>query len=84
MTAASSRPASWSSRTTRTGRTPRTSCPVVNSAWLKKNPKAAEALNSLSGVLTTEDLKTLNAKVDGERLEASQVAEDYLKEKGLI
>ncbi|MET0840162.1 MAG: ABC transporter substrate-binding protein [Marmoricola sp.] len=58
--------------------------PVVNSAWLKKNPKAAEALNSLSGVLTTEDLKTLNAKVDGERLEASQVAEDYLKEKGLI
>jgi len=58
--------------------------PVVNSAWLKKNPKAAEALNSLSSVLTTEDLKTLNAKVDGERLEASQVAEDYLKEKGLL
>ena len=58
--------------------------PVVNSAWLKKNPKAEDALNKLSGVLTTEDLTTLNAKVDGERLEASQVAEDYLKEKGLI
>ncbi len=58
--------------------------PVVNSAWLKDNPKAKSALNKLSGVLTTEDLKALNAKVDGERLEASQVAEDYLKEKGLL
>ena len=58
--------------------------PVVNSAWLKDNPKAEDALNKLSDVLTTEDLTMLNAKVDGERLEASQVAEDYLKEKGLL
>ena len=58
--------------------------PVVNSDWLADNPKAQSALDELSGVLTTEDLKTLNGKVDGERLEASQVAEDYLKEKGLI
>jgi osmoprotectant transport system substrate-binding protein len=58
--------------------------PVVNSAWLKKNPKAKDALNKLSDVLTTQDLTELNAKVDGERLEASQVAEDYLKKKGLI
>ena len=36
--------------------------PVVNSAWLKKNPKAEDALNKLSGVLTTEDLTTLNAQ----------------------
>ncbi len=58
--------------------------PVVNSAWLKDHAKAADALNKLSGVLTTEDLKTLNAKVDGQRLQASKVAEDYLKEKGLL
>ena len=58
--------------------------PVVNSTWLKDNAKAEYALNKLSDVLTTEDLTELNAKVDGERLEASQVAEDYLKEKGLI
>jgi osmoprotectant transport system substrate-binding protein len=58
--------------------------PVVNSAWLKKNPKAADALDQLSGVLTTADLTSLNAQVDGQRLEAGQVAEDYLKEKGLI
>ena len=30
--------------------------PVVNSAWLKNNPKAEDALNKLSDVLTTEDL----------------------------
>ena len=58
--------------------------PVVNAKWLKDNAKAESALNKLSGVLTTEDLTELNAKVDGERLEASQVAEDYLKEKGLL
>ncbi len=81
LTAAWSRTAWWSSRTTRTGRTPRT-WPVVDSAWLKKNPKAEDALNKLSDVLTTEDLTTLNAKVDGERLETSQVAEDYLRRRG--
>jgi osmoprotectant transport system substrate-binding protein len=58
--------------------------PVVNAKWLGDNPKAADALNALSSVLTTEDLKALNAKVDGERQEASTVAEDFLKEKGLL
>ncbi len=58
--------------------------PVVNAKWLADNPKAEAALNSLSSALTTEDLKALNAKVDGERQEASQVAEDFLKEKGLL
>lgn len=58
--------------------------PVVNSKWLADNPKAEDALNQLSKVLTTADLTSLNAKVDGERLQASQVAEDYLKEKGLL
>ena len=58
--------------------------PVVNSAWLEENPKAEAVLDKLSAVLTTADLQKLNAQVDGERLEASQVAEDYLKEKGLL
>jgi osmoprotectant transport system substrate-binding protein len=58
--------------------------PVVNSAWLKDNPKAQKALDKLSDVLTTEDLTALNAKVDGERQEASKVAQDYLEEKGLL
>ncbi|HEX4189388.1 MAG TPA: ABC transporter substrate-binding protein [Marmoricola sp.] len=58
--------------------------PVCNAAWLKKNPKAAAALNKLSSVLTTEDLTGLIAKVDSDREKASDVAEAYLKDKGLI
>jgi osmoprotectant transport system substrate-binding protein len=58
--------------------------PLVNSSWFEDNPKAKAELDKLSAVLTTADLRALNAQVDGQRLEASQVAEDYLKEKGLI
>ncbi len=58
--------------------------PVVNSTWLEDNPQAKAAMNKLSAVLTTADLKALNAEVDGERLEPSKVAEDYLTEKGLL
>lgn len=58
--------------------------PVVNTEWLEANPEAEDALNELSAALTTDDLKALNAKVDGERQEASTVAEDFLKEKGLV
>ncbi|HET8561589.1 MAG TPA: ABC transporter substrate-binding protein [Marmoricola sp.] len=58
--------------------------PVVNSKWLKANPKAADALNKLSDVLTTKDLMTMNAKVDAQRMQASVVAQEYLKQKGLV
>lgn len=58
--------------------------PIVNTAWLKDNPKAEEALNKLSSVLTTEDLTTLIAKVDAERQRAAEVADEYLKAKGLV
>ncbi len=58
--------------------------PVVSSEFLEANPEAGEALNKLSGVLTTEDLMRLNAQVDAKRLLAEDVAEDYLEEKGLI
>lgn len=58
--------------------------PVVNAEWIQDNPEAQEALNELSQTLTTEDLKMLNAQVDAERKLASEVAENYLTDKGLI
>lgn len=58
--------------------------PVVNSKWLKAHPKAAGALNKLSDVLTTDDLKAMIAKVDAERQQESDVAAAYLKQKGLL
>jgi osmoprotectant transport system substrate-binding protein len=58
--------------------------PVVSTEFLDANPEVLEILNKLSDVLTTEDLMTLNAKVDAERQLASDVAEDYLTSKGLL
>jgi osmoprotectant transport system substrate-binding protein len=58
--------------------------PIVNSKWLEDNEDAEKALNKLSEVLTTEDLTMLIGKVDNDREKASDVAEEYLKDKGLI
>jgi osmoprotectant transport system substrate-binding protein len=58
--------------------------PVVNSAFLKKHANIKGILGKLSTVLTTNDLKTLNAKVDVQRLKPTDVATQYLKDKGLL
>jgi osmoprotectant transport system substrate-binding protein len=57
--------------------------PVVN-AKSAGSKKIANALNKLNEVLTTADLTELNKKVDAQRLKASDVAEEYLKKKGLV
>ena len=48
------------------------------------DPKIAAALAKLSAVLTTEDLTTLNSKVDAERQKPEDVAKAYLQSKNLI
>ncbi|MBO9522537.1 MAG: ABC transporter substrate-binding protein [Nocardioidaceae bacterium] len=58
--------------------------PIVNSAWLADHAEAKEALDKLSSVLTTEDLTELIGKVDNDREKAADVAEEYLKDKGLL
>jgi osmoprotectant transport system substrate-binding protein len=58
--------------------------PIVNSDWLKDHKDARTALDKLSAVLTTEDLTMMIGKVDLDREKASDVAEAYLKDKGLI
>ena len=47
--------------------------PVVNTEFLDAHPDVADALNKLSDTLT-EDLMTLNAKVDSERMLPEDVA----------
>ena len=58
--------------------------PIVNTAWLAEHPEAKDALNKLASVLTTEDLTGLIGQVDNDREKAADVAEAYLKDKGLI
>jgi osmoprotectant transport system substrate-binding protein len=57
--------------------------PIVNTETAG-DEAVAEALNALAGVLTTEDLATLNAQVDAERQQEADVAQAYLEDKGLI
>ena len=57
--------------------------PAVN-ADLADDATLVEALNGVSGVLTTEDLTDLNSQVDNDRLLPEDVARTYLEEQGLL
>ncbi|MEW2222222.1 ABC transporter substrate-binding protein [Streptomyces sp. NPDC006990] len=56
--------------------------PVVN-AKDAGDKKVADALGKLTRTLTTEDLTELNRKVDQDREKPADVADEYLKSKGL-
>jgi osmoprotectant transport system substrate-binding protein len=58
--------------------------PAVNSDFLKANPDIEDMFNKLSETLTTDDLATMNTKVDLERQKPEDVANDFLTSKGLI
>ena len=58
--------------------------PIVNAKVLADHPQIADAINSLASVLTTDDLATLNNKVDGQRQTVEDVAKAYLTSKGLL
>ena len=58
--------------------------PTVRKEVLDKNPKLAEHLNALSGKLDDATMAKLNAAVDVEKKSVEQVAEEFLKEQGLV
>jgi len=58
--------------------------PVVRQQILDANPKVAEVLDSLGSHLDNATMRTLNAKVENDHEEAKDVAEAFLKEKGLL
>ncbi|MGH3446529.1 MAG: glycine betaine ABC transporter substrate-binding protein [Nocardioidaceae bacterium] len=58
--------------------------PAVNSAFLDKHQDVADLLNKLAATLTTKDLIDLNGQVDLMRKKPTDVAQAYLKDKGLI
>lgn len=58
--------------------------PVVRKEILDANPGLEEALNTLSGLLDNNVISTLNAKVDIDHQSPQKVANDFLREKGLL
>lgn len=58
--------------------------PLVNSHWLEHHARARDAIDRLSDVLTTDDLRTMTARVNTGDQTARAVARAYLKQKGLV
>jgi len=58
--------------------------PVVRKEILDKNPKLAEALNSVAAKLNDDNMAKMNASVDVDKKTPEEVAEAFLKANGLI
>ncbi|HEY2818863.1 MAG TPA: glycine betaine ABC transporter substrate-binding protein [Casimicrobiaceae bacterium] len=58
--------------------------PVVRKETLDANPKVAEILNKVSGMLDEATVADMNYKVDGEKMEPKDVARDFVKTKGIV
>ncbi|TFB19630.1 glycine/betaine ABC transporter substrate-binding protein [Filobacillus milosensis] len=58
--------------------------PLVRMETLEKYPDLEEAINGLAGKISEEEMQEMNAKVDIDGMKAEDVAEEFLKEKGLI
>jgi len=58
--------------------------PVVSESLYTGYPEVVEALSLLEGVATDEEMQQLNYKVGEEGMNPADVAEEYLREKGLI
>lgn len=57
---------------------------IVRKEALDKYPELEEALNKLAGQISEEEIRKMNYRVEGENEEPKDVAEEFLKEKGLL
>ncbi|WKA55258.1 glycine betaine ABC transporter substrate-binding protein [Planococcus shixiaomingii] len=58
--------------------------PVVRLETLEEYPELEDVLNGLAGQISEEEMLAMNARVDQDQEVASDVARDFLIEKGLI
>ncbi|GAF19093.1 LOW QUALITY PROTEIN: glycine betaine ABC transport system, permease protein OpuAB [Bacillus sp. JCM 19046] len=63
---------------------PYQAAPLVNNFALENYPEIEDLLNQLAGVGTVEEISELNYRVDIEDEDPSDVARDFLTEKGLL
>jgi osmoprotectant transport system substrate-binding protein len=57
---------------------------VMRGEMLKKHPEAGAALAELAGAISDDDMRRMNYAVDGEHRDATAVAGEFLKKRGLI
>jgi osmoprotectant transport system substrate-binding protein len=58
--------------------------PVIREETLEKDPKIEEVLNKVSKHLNNKVVQNLNAEVDIQKREYTEVAKEFLEEKGII
>jgi osmoprotectant transport system substrate-binding protein len=58
--------------------------PVVRKEVLDANPKIADVLNRVSALIDESAMAEMNYKVDGEKMEPKDVAQAFLKAKGVV
>ncbi|WP_066500695.1 glycine betaine ABC transporter substrate-binding protein [Abyssisolibacter fermentans] len=58
--------------------------PIIRKETLDKYPELKNVLNLLDSKISNEIMSDLNAKVDIDRVDAKEVAKEWLKEQGLI
>ncbi|WP_342388177.1 ABC transporter permease/substrate-binding protein [Salinicoccus bachuensis] len=58
--------------------------PLFKQSFLEEHPEIVEPLNKLGGMITNEEMQEMNYRVAVESEDPYVVAEDYLKEAGLI
>ncbi|WP_249366765.1 MULTISPECIES: ABC transporter substrate-binding protein [Neobacillus] len=58
--------------------------PIFKDEVLKKHPELKEAVNKLANQIDETEMQKLNAKVEIDKEDAAKVAEEWLKEKGLL
>lgn len=58
--------------------------PLMTSAFAAAHPKAVESLGALAGVITDEEMRTMNYEVTVEHKKAADVAHAYLVAKSLL
>jgi osmoprotectant transport system permease protein len=63
---------------------PYNAAPVIREEVLKKHPELEKVINLLAGKITNEKMQQLNAEVDLKKKDYDDVAEQFLKEEGLI
>ncbi|WP_245575854.1 glycine betaine ABC transporter substrate-binding protein [Alicyclobacillus contaminans] len=58
--------------------------PIVRDSVLKAHPELKDVLNKLAGKITDAEMQKLNEEVDLQHKKAADVAEEWLKQNGLL
>ena len=57
---------------------------VIRQDTIQEHPEVKDAINMLTGKISTEEMRHMNYQVDVEKKDPSDVAHEFLKNKGLI